>query len=64
MIYSKSYDSIDAMRSFVRALNQAFKNLLYENCQLLGQHRRDEAEVEELRAEIFEQREKIMGLNA
>ena len=42
VLYNKQYDSVDALRSFVRALMHSLKNYIFENCKLLAQHKADE----------------------
>lgn len=52
------------MRSFIRTLMGALKNYIYENYQLLAQHKRDEREMDLLRERVREERENLINLNA
>jgi hypothetical protein len=42
VLFNKQYETIDALRAFVKALMQALKNYIYENCRLLTLHKSDE----------------------
>lgn len=52
VIYNKCYDNLDALRSFVRAMMQALKNYIYENCRLLSDIKNNEREIERLREKL------------